>query len=472
MKYVHFIGIAGKTMAPLAKMFKNVGWQVTGSDHGKTYPPISTYLQENKITYQEGYSAKNIIGRPDLVVVGRSALLVDLQNPEYLQAKKLGLKVLSYPEALRDYLIKPNSIVIAGTYGKTTISALLSWILGKAGFNPSFMIGGVPLNFSDGIRNTNSSWSVVEGDETPVIKETDPLKFMFYKPKYVLLTACQWDHPEIFKSERDYIQAFIQLIKVVPKDGLVVACLDGKNVSKVVKDAKCPVVWYSGNAKNAKEVDFWVENISFGKDFTRFEVRGKREKGEKWVIQSPLLGQHNIQNACGAVALALSLEIKPEVIKKAVKTFRGIKTRLEFVEKFRGIRIYWDFAQHPVKVKETLAALRTRYKKNKIICVFDPHQSMLQRRESLGWYLGCFDQANEVIVTKISFSKAIPKNVRVTGKDIIAAIRKTQSSVKYLPLDAEVVDSLVKNSSKGDIIIFMSSGGQRIPWIIQKLSKN
>lgn len=486
MNKIHFIGIAGKAMAPLAKMFKDMGWKVTGSDHSKTYPPISTYLRENKIFYHEGYSAQNIVGpprlgeagKPDLVIVGRSALLVDSKNPEYLKAKEMKLKILSFPEVLRDYLIKKNSIVVAGTYGKTTISGLLAWILEKAGFNPSFMIGGVPLNFPNGIRNTDSLWSVVEGDEPPALKETDPPKFMFYKPKYLLLTACQWDHPEIFKTEKDYMNAFVQLIKVVPEDGLLIACLDGKNVKKVASVARCPVVWYSANAKNAKKVNFWVEEVRLGGNFTRFEIRerGKRRtrgmRGEKWMIESPLLGFHNVQNVCGAVALALELGIKPAVIQKAVKSYKGIRTRLEFVGEFGGARVFWDLAQHPAKVKETLAALRTRFKDSKIFCVFDPHQSMLQRRESLDWYPGSFDQADEVVVTRMNFSKSIPKKERVTGKDIVEAIKKTQSNVNYQPIDKKVVEYLTGNAKKGDVVIFMSSGGQRTPWIIQKLFKN
>jgi len=474
MKHVHFIGIAGKTMAPLAKMFKEMDWRVRGSDHTKTYPPISTYLQENKINYNKGYSASNIVGRPDLVVVGRSALLVDPKNPEYLQAKKMGLKILSYPEVLRNYLIKPSSIVVAGTYGKTTISGLLAWILEKAGFNPSFMIGGVPLNFPDGIRNTDSHWSVVEGDEPPAMKETDPPKFMFYKPKYLLLTACQWDHPEIFKTEKDYWEAFVKLVKLVPKDGLLVACLEGKNVKKIAKEAKCPVTWYSVKGTEAQKADYWVKDILFGKNFTQFKII-VRKQWDVLLIKLPLLGWHNIQNVCGAVVLGLSLGIKPEVIQDAVRTFKGIRTRLEFVGKFGEVRVFWDFAQHPLKVKETLAALRTRYKKEKIICVFDPHQSMLQTRDSLGWYQGCFTQADRVIVTKMSFPKAIPKGERVTGREIVEAIKKTQSKVVYQPVDKKVMELLiekdkkVKKGKRGKVMVFMSSGGQRIPKMITNL---
>ncbi|MBM3208667.1 hypothetical protein FJZ40_00015 [Candidatus Shapirobacteria bacterium] len=466
-KHAYFVGIAGKTIAPLAKMFKDLGWRVTGSDQAEIYPPISTYLRKNKISYCRGYAEENLEGRPDLVVVGRSALLVNPQNPEYLKAKKLGLKVLSHPETLREYIVRKNSVVVAGTYGKTTISALMSWILEVAGLNPSFMTSGVPLNFPDGVRGTDSLWSVIEGDEPPAMKETDPSKFMFYKPKYVILTACRWDHPEVFPSEKAYLGAFIKFVKLIPKDGLLVVCREGENNEVVAKKANCPVVWYSTRDHGA---DFWMEDLSFRSDFTQFTVVSKKN-GSMIALESPLLGLHNVQNVCGAVALALNFKIDPLKIQSAVKTFSGVRTRLEFLGKFKGVEVYWDFAQHPFKVKEALAALRTRYPKEAIFCVFHPHQNMLQRRESLSWYSGSFDKATEVIVARFTFFSRLARKDRVTGKDIAGQIAKTQPNVHYLPLDKEVINFLVKNWARAKVVIFMSSGGQKVPEMIKTLAK-
>ncbi len=215
MKKAYFIGVAGKTMGPLAKAFKDLGWDVSGSDHKGIYPPISSYLMKNKISYIEGYEAKNVPQDADLVVAGRSALMVDDHNAEYFKAKALNLPIFSYPEVLRKYLIKKNSIVVAGTYGKTTISSLVTWILINAGLNPSFMVGGIPLNMEDGVKITNSEYSVVEGDEPPALFPDDTPKFMFYKPKYLLLTATYWDHPEVFKTKEAYLNAFIKLMKLL-----------------------------------------------------------------------------------------------------------------------------------------------------------------------------------------------------------------------------------------------------------------
>ncbi|MFZ5366445.1 MAG: UDP-N-acetylmuramate--L-alanine ligase [Patescibacteria group bacterium] len=460
--HIHFIGIAGKTMAPLAKMFMDMGWQVTGSDQKAVYPPITTYLEENNIDFARGYSEKNLSEKPDLVVVGRSALLINQENPEVVKAKKFGCPILSYPEVLRNFLVKENSIVTAGTYGKTTLASLLAWILEKAGFNPSFMIGGVSLNFSDGVRNTPSSYSVIEGDETPAMLETDLPKFMFYKPKFVLLTAAKWDHPEIFKNENDYILAFKKFVKLIPQDGLLVACGDGENIKEVARVAKCQVVWYSSETKNA---NFWLEKISFATKLVSFEVVTLKER---ILLETSLLGRHNLQNICGAVALCRSLGIETEIIKNAIRTFKGIKTRLENLGTFGGITVFFDFAQHPAKVKESLTALRVRFPKSRIFCVFDPHASLLKQRESLTWYPGKFDKANQVIVTKMAFLKTSKKENRVKGPEIVRAIAKTQPNVFYEPIDEKVIDFLINEPKRKDIIIFMSSGGLKITTMIEK----
>lgn len=422
-------------MGALAKAFKDMGWEVSGSDHKGVYPPISTYLQENNIPYVEGYAAKNVPHDADLVVVGHSALLVDSTNPEFLKAKELGLDIKSFPEVLQEYLIKENSIVVAGTYGKTTLSALIAWILIKAGLNPSYMTGGVPINMVDGIKFTNSFFSVIEGDEIPALQKEDPPKFMFYKPKYLLITATKFDHPEIYKTHDDYLQAFIDLVKLLPNDGLLIYNSD--NVDENVISS------YGG-----KKV---------GYSFTT----------ESW-IKTPLLGKHNLENICGAVSLCRELGIREEIIREAVNSFKGVKTRLEFLGKFKERFFYWDFSQHPEKVRSALSALREHYSQNRLICVFDPVATALKHKESLVWYPGAFDQADQVIVGKVSFMKKLKGEARVSGQDIVKAIVQTQKNVFYEPIDERIVEYLTTNTHEDDVIIFMSSGGLRFVNLIDK----
>lgn len=461
-KHVHFIGIAGHAMAPIAKMFADMGWLVTGSDQSSVVPPVTTYLANNKINFSRGYSETNLKDKPDLVVIGRSALMVDKENPEVKKADALGCRVFSYPEILKDYLVKENSVVVAGTYGKTTSTALIAWILEKAGLNPSFMFGGPPINFSDGVRNTDSKFSVIEGDETPAMSEEDPSKFLYYKPKFVLLTAAKWDHPEVFKSEEEYIQAFTKFVQLIPQDGVLVACKEGENNEKIANKASCKVIWYSSKPK---EGDFWFDNISSLRETTKFDVVSQSSRIS---LETSLLGEHNLQNIAGVVALCHQLNIDDEIIKKAVTDFRGIKMRLENLGEYGGVLLYRDYAQHPVRVKEALSALRQRYPGGRIFCVFDPHATVLQQRQGLDWYRGNFDLADEVLVTKVTFPVNKPKEEWVKGPDIVGAISVTQKKVFYEPREDSVVEFLT-HANRGDVVAFMSSGGSRTIEIIEKL---
>lgn len=461
MKKVYFIGIAGKTMAPLAKAFKDIGWQVSGSDQEKVYPPISTYLKENRISYFQGYKASNVPLDTDLFVVGRSALIIDPHNPEYELVLNSEKPVYSYPEVLENYLIKKNSIVVTGTYGKTTISASVAWILQKAGLNPSYMTGGIPLNMDDGLKITDSEYSVVEGDEPPSLKNNDPPKFMFYKPKYLILTATQYDHPEIFKSKEEYLKAFINLVKLLPSEGLLVYNLDSVD-EEVLREAKCRKVSYSLTDKQA---DYFVNDISIGEEITDFTVQ--TPKGTL-PLKTILIGNHNLENICASVALCREINIDERAVKGAIEDFKGVKTRLEFLGKIKDRLLYWDFSQHPLKVKAALQALREHYPKEKIICIFDPAMTGLKFSESLSWYTGTFDSADQVIVGKMKFLKEISKKERVTGKDIVEAISQTQKNVIYEPIDGNIVNLLINKTNSGDIIVFMSSGGLRFTNLIQE----
>lgn len=460
-KKAYFIGIAGKAMGALAKAFKDMGWEVTGSDQEKIYPPISTYLEENNLLCHKGYSAANVPSDADLIVVGRSALLVDPQNPEYLEAQKRNCPVLSYPEALQKYLIKENSIVVAGTFGKTTISAVLANILTTAGLNPSYMTGGVPLGLEDGVKITDSNFSVVEGDESPSLRESDLPKFMFYTPKYLLVTSTIHDHPEVYKTSGEYVHAFEELVKLLPPEGLLVY-----NSQSVAPEApQCfsgPKITYSFNSK----ADFFVENIVKKGSKTFFSVVGR---DEKYDLETTLLGKFNLENFCGAVALCDWLGLRQEAIVEGIRTFKGIKTRLEFLGELSGRFVYWDFAQHPSKVKGSLEALREQYPDSKIWCVFDPAMTGLKHQESLAWYSGAFGKADQVIVGKVGFLSDIPRQERVTGTDLVRAIAETQKNVYYEPLDERIVESLVEQTKAGEVIVFMSSGGLRFVNLIQEV---
>jgi len=431
-KKAYFINIAGTTMAGLALALKNIGWDVLGSDQKKVYPPVTTFLEENNIKYFKGYSEDNLSFVPDLVVVGRSALMIDPKNPEYLKAKKLGCPVLSYPEVLREYLIKENSIVVAGTYGKTTTVALIVWILINAGASPSFMIGGIPLNFNDGTRITNSKYSVVEGDETPALLPTDLPKFMFYKPKYLLLTATEYDHPEIYKTQTDYLNAYINLVKLLPGDAVLM--YDPFLVDEeVINAAQCRKITYLKDSE-----------INLDESFKESALR--------------------------ALTLCKELNISQKVINDSFASFKGLKTRQELLGKFGGRFWYQDLSQQPSKVKRVLRVLKERYPKSKITVVFNPSATSLKYKESLEGFPEAFFDAEQVIVAKVDYLRDIPSEKRVTGPDLVKAFGGERKIV-YEPVDENIIERLRRDSKEGDVIVFMSSGGLRFINLIEKMKK-
>lgn len=416
-------------MASLAIAFKRMGWEVSGSDQKETYPPVSTLLEDNKITCFKEYNTNNLSFVPDLVVVGRSALLVDPRNPEYFKARKLGYKILSYPEVIRDYLIRENSIVVAGTYGKSTTTAIIAWILINAGLNPSFMIGGIPLNFNDGTRITNSKYSVVEGDETPALLETDLPKFMFYKPKYLLLTATEYDHPEIYKTKADYIGAYIDLVKLLPSDGILF--YDPLTVDEgVITACKCKKIPYLHHSE-----------IKFDESIRESALR--------------------------VLTLCKELNISQKIIDDSLISFRGLKARQELLGEFAGRFCYQDLSQQPSKVGGSLRALRKRHPKNKIIVVFNPSATSLKYKESLRGFSEAFLEADKVVVAKVEYLKGITGEKRVTGPDLVEAFGGKEK-VKYEPVMEKIAEWLIENTGKADVVIFMSSGGLRFTNLIKE----
>jgi len=430
VKKAYFIGIAGTTMAGLALAFKKVGWQVSGSDQKDVYPPVTTFLEQNNISYFKGYSEGNLSKAYDLVVAGRSALMIDPKNPEYFKAKKLGLKVLSYPEVIRDCLIKENSIVVVGTFQKSTTTALIAWILINAGLDPSFMIGGLPLNFGEGTRITDSKYSVIEGDETPTLLKTDPPKFIFYKPKYLLLTATQYDHPEIYKTKDDCLNAYINLVRLLPSDGVLF--YDPVSVDeRVVKVCQCRKITFL--AKTQFKLD------------KRFQESNLR-----------------------AITLANELKLDPKIIARSIASFQGLRGREELLGEFGGRIFYKDLSQHPLKVKSTIEALKKQYPQNKIIVVFNPSSTSLKYKSFLKGFKDSFSEAEKIIVSRVDYLKEFPDEERVTGPDLVKAFGGGDK-VAYEPIDERIISFLETNTQRGDLIVFMSSGGLRFSRLIERI---
>ncbi len=450
---IHFIGIGGSAIAPLAVEMSNHGYAVTGSDVN-VFDPALTLLNKNKIDWYEGFKPEKIKDA-DLVIIGGSMLMKDGENPEFVEAKKLKKQIESFTYLINKHIIKEESIVVCGTYGKTTITSLIAWILEAANLNPSFLVGGLPLNFELGIRKTDSKYSVVEGDEYAAAFGFDMSpKFLHYKPKHTIITAAKWDHVNLYPTEESYVKAYKDLTQLVEENsGLIYFANNGENNKEALKE-------YKGERKSygLKNGDFTAYDIKFEEKRTLFSVKNKNKKIA--IFETSLIGLHNVENCLTAIALTYDLDINLEKIQEGIKTYKGVKRRLEIIgQNSKGATVIDDFAHSPIKAQATLEALRTRYKTKKIIAIYSPRVSERESKDTLKWYKNTFKVADHVIIPKITVKKSTEKEFRIHGIDIINAINKKENQKHYFPKEEQILNFLKESSNKETIIIFMSAGG-------------
>lgn len=445
MKHIHFIGICGVAMSALAIAFKKAGFEVSGSDAG-FFPPVSTNLEKNKITFYPGWHPEKM-STPNLVIVGNVA---SSTNPEWQAVQTKKLNYLSYPEAIAKYFVKENSIVCAGTYGKTTTSALLSFILTQTGFNPSYMFGGLTVNDFASAALTDSKYSILEGDEYKTARWDNGAKFLHYSPTHLLLTAVEWDHADLYPTATSYFSAFNQLLKMIPATGLLVASENVmKNANLDLTSIKSPLKTYGKSAQN----DYVYSDVKMTTTGIKFNILHKEKV---YQISSPLIGDYMAENIVGAFALAHTLGVEANKIIEAIKNFIGLKRRLE--KRLVGkITVFDDIAHSPAKIMSVLKNLRQIYQQ-KIICVFEPNTGNRQPA-SIPSYNHAFKDADEVIIPKLTKLKTSENMHHFDEKELTNIISATHSNVKNIDNDDNLVKYLSEQTDA--IVVFCGSHGFR-----------
>lgn len=438
-KHIHIIGICGVATSAIAIAFQKAGWKVTGSDKG-FFPPVSTELENHKITFYAGWHPENI-GKPDIVMIGGTG--TSPNNPEVIYANENKIPVYPYAEILEKYFIKKNSIVTAGTWGKTTTSSLLSFILISANINPSYFTGGLSLSHDTGSLS-DSDWSVVEGDEYQVSISDKRPKFVFYHPTHLLLTSVSWDHADLYPTEEDYFKTFEELINKV---GMIVACTDEDGVKKVLRERK--VITYGKESSS----DYYYNSVNHTRNGIYFLINN-RDKTYK--IESPMIGRFNAENITGCFAMAKEIGIDTETIIKSIKDFKGIKRRFE--KRFEdGIKTVFDcHAPTPEKAASVLESLREIYKE-KIVAIFEPNIGGRQRN-SMNMYDDAFKNADTVIIPRLTKLKIGEDEKPIEGIELSEIISKTNKDTLYIEEDSELVKKAIM---AGDIIVFLGSHGFR-----------
>ncbi len=449
IRHVHLMGVCGTGMASLAGLLKERGLYITGSDQN-VYPPMSDFLEALSIPVFTDYRAENLARRPDLVIVGN---VITRDNPEALELARMGLPYLSLPQALRIYAIEDKrSIVVAGTHGKTTTSALASWVLQAAGLDPGFMIGGIPGNFAANFKQGTGSCFVIEGDEYDSAFFDKGPKFLHYDPWTAILTGIEFDHADIYRDLDHLLSSFRDFISLLPPDGLLIVNSDDPLAAAEAERAPCRVATYGLRS----EAEWSVNNPSFSTSMTTLNIQ--RPSGPPVPIETPLYGRHNVSNLLAVSVLADSLGIDPDMFRKAARSFKGVRRRQEVRGEPGGITVIDDFAHHPTAVRETVAAVREKYAKRRIAAVFEPRSNSSRRRIFQGLYAESFDLADLVFIAEPPLMEKIPPEDRFSSRSLVEDLNHRGIGAEYAANTDALLESLVGRLYKGDVVLVMSNG--------------
>jgi len=451
-RVIHLIGICGTAMATLAALLKRRGYDVRGSDQN-VYPPMSDFLAAEAIPIMTGYSADHIGGDVDLVVVGNA---ISRGNAELETVLERKIRYCSLPEAIRDHFLwGARSIVVAGTHGKTTTTSLTGWLLTSGRLDPTVLVGGIALNFGE----TGSSYRVgagrdfvIEGDEYDSAFFDKTAKFLKYLPDVAIVNNVEFDHADIYADLDAVLLAFRRLVNLVPRNGLLLVGADSTHAAGLAKHAVSPLETFG----TSEDATWQATDVKAADGLTHFRVRRRRE----WFgdFASPLLGVHNVRNAVAAIAVGSYLGIAPGDLADGLRTFEGIKRRLEVVGTADGVTVIDDFAHHPTAVHETLSALRSGYPDRRIWAVFEPRSASSCRRVFQDDFARAFGAADEVIVAAV-FRSSLPDSERLSAEQLVEDLRARRQSARYIAAVDDIVGTVVNEHRPGDIVVLMSNGG-------------
>jgi UDP-N-acetylmuramate: L-alanyl-gamma-D-glutamyl-meso-diaminopimelate ligase len=432
--HIHILGICGTFMGGIAAIAKSLGHKVTGSDKN-VYPPMSSQLLELGIELHQGYDAEQFTQEPDLVIIGNA---LSRGNPAVEYVLNRNMAYTSGPQWLLENVLKDRWVLaVSGTHGKTTTSSMLAWILEYAGFNPGYLIGGVPQNFGTSARLGDSPFFVIEADEYDSAFFDKRSKFVHYRPKTLIVNNIEFDHADIFSDLSDIQKQFHHLIRMVPATGLVLYPKDDNNAQHML-DMGCwtPTQTTQGN---------WQAPL-VEQDGSVFDVvLDNKVVGQ---VNWQLIGQHNVNNGLMAIAAARHSGIDPNVAIEALSQFVNVKRRMEIKGQVNGVTVYDDFAHHPTAIASTIAGLRAKVGKDKIIAVLEPRSNTMKMGVHKQELINAWQQADHVLVLE-------PDNLTWRLGQLIEN-SQVQTSL-YQDIDT-MIDKILALSCPNSHVLIMSNG--------------
>ncbi len=421
------------------------GVKVTGSDQN-VYPPMSTFLEERNIEVISGYAEQNLVPKPDLVVIGNA---ISRGNPEAESVLDHKLPYCSLPELLKEFFIRgKRSLVVAGTHGKTTTTALLTWVFEHNGLNPSYLIGGIPNNLGQGARFTDSDWFIIEGDEYDTAFFDKRSKFVHYLPEVAIINNLEFDHADIFESIEPIKTSFKHFIRLIPRNGMLLANGDDRNLAPLLNVTHCPVKRFGLSEGNSVQ----AFNIRYGPTATEFEI-------PSFKFHTNLLGEMNVRNALAVVACAKHCGLKNHQIQSAFDSFKGVKRRMELRGIAGGVTVLDDFGHHPTAIRETLRALRIKYPTQKVWAIFEPRTNTTRRNVFQAELASAFADADAVVIAQVARLELLAPEERLDPALLIQNLITAGKDAAYLS-DADAIVTHVANRAQGgEVVCVFSNGG-------------
>jgi UDP-N-acetylmuramate: L-alanyl-gamma-D-glutamyl-meso-diaminopimelate ligase len=454
----HLVAVGGTAMTPLAALLLARGERVTGSD-GPLYPPMSDRLAALGVAVLPAYSAENVGADVTEVVAGN---LARKDNPEVLEALRRGLRVRSMPEALHDEILAGrHSVVVAGTHGKTTTTALAAWLLAAAGRDPGYLVGGEPANFPGPAALGGGAPFVVEGDEYSTSYADKGPKFLHYAPQTFVLTSVEFDHADLYPDLAAVKAAFRAGAALVPEGGTIVANGDDANVREVLGGARAHVLLYgvAPRPAGAPDVDLLATEVAEGEGGTRFTVH--RSGKEPYSVLSPLAGRHNVSNVLAAFGVALGFGLNPAQLAGGLASFRGVKRRMEIVGTEGGVTVVDDFAHHPTAVATTVAGAKRRFPGRRVWAAFEPRSMTAGRADFFDAWADALAGAGGVALAAPFHAARLSRPGGPGALDARALVARLEAAgIPALTADTPeaLLLALVPALRDGDVVLSMSSG--------------
>ncbi len=447
---LYLMGIGGIAMGTLAAMLREKGYRIVGSDVN-LYPPMSTYLEALQIPVCQGYSEQNLREQqPDWVIIGN---VIRRDNPEAQFVLEHKIPHLSMPEALaRFFLEQHQSMVVAGTHGKSTTSALLASVLASAGQDPSAFIGAFIKDWQRSYRLGSGRYMVIEGDEYDTAFFDKEAKFFHYRPSIAIVTSMEFDHADIFADFTVIQETFRRFVRLIPADGTLIVNADNPHCRELIGACSGTVVTYG----EAADADWRVVDVRYQPGAVHFRYRDPA--GQQHSMVSHLAGRHNLANTMAVLAAASRAGLSTSQLQHGLLAFRGVERRQDVLGESRGVLVIDDFAHHPTAVRETIQALRWHYPDRRLIAVFEPRTNSSRRRVFQTAYTSAFEAADRIYIKEPPGLQQIPVDERLDTRQLVQDIRRKQPEAYYYEDSEALLEELLATCHSGDLVVCMSNG--------------